>query len=61
MGEKRRAPLKLKKGSIPTLFQYNNFQGKGGKKRVLSEERRRKKDKEEVQRNRLMFNVHYSH
>ncbi|XP_022801223.1 THAP domain-containing protein 5-like isoform X2 [Stylophora pistillata] len=45
MGKRPKPPLL--KGSVPTLFSYNNFKSKI-KKRVVSEERKKRKEKEEV-------------
>lgn len=44
LGERGKPPLVA--NSVPTLFQYNNF--KSDSKRVLSEQRRIRKEKEEV-------------
>lgn len=45
MGKRPKPPLL--EGSVPTLFSYNNFKSKI-KKRVVSEERKKRKEKEEV-------------
>ena len=46
----------LLEGSVPTLFSHNNFRSKV-KKRVVSEERKKRKEKNEVTGLVLLFLV----
>ena len=48
----------LLEGSVPTLFGHNNFRSKV-KKRVVSEERKKRKEKDEVTGPVLLFLVFF--
>lgn len=48
----------LLEGSVPTLFSHNNFRSKV-KKRVVSEERKKRKEKDEVTGPVLLFLVFF--
>ena len=48
----------LLEGSVPTLFGHNNFRSKV-KKRVVSEERKKRREKDEVTGSVLLFLVFF--
>ena len=48
----------LLEGSVPTLFSHNDFRSKV-KKRVVSEERKKRKEKDEVTSPVLLFLVFF--
>ena len=49
----------LLEGSVPTLFSHNDFRSKV-KKRVVSEERKKRKEKDEVTGPVLLFLVFFA-
>ena len=56
MNQRPKPPLL--EGSVPTLFGHNNFRSKV-KKRVVSEERKKRKEKDEVTGPVLLFLVFF--